>query len=56
MRIWLPIAAISPFHLVRLFFLGIKLLFVVGDKVVRIEHSRVKSKALMWRVGRNVDG
>ncbi len=42
-EIWLPIATVSPFHLVRLFFLGIKMLFVVGDKVVRIEHSKVKS-------------
>jgi hypothetical protein len=32
------------------------MLFVVGDKVVRIEHSRVESKALVWRLGRNVDG
>jgi hypothetical protein len=44
------------FHLVRLFFLGIKMLFVVGEKVVRIEHSKVKSKAWVWRLGRNVDG
>jgi hypothetical protein len=31
------------------------MLFLVGDKVVRIEHSRVKSKVLMWRLGKDVD-
>ncbi len=44
------------FSLSKSFFLEIEMLFVVGDKVVRIEHSRVESKALVWRLGRNVDG
>jgi hypothetical protein len=54
--LWLSIVAVSPFHLIRFFFLGIETLFAIGDKVVKIEHSRVKSKVLMWRLGRNVDG
>jgi hypothetical protein len=49
-------AGVSPFHLVRFFFLGIETLLAVGDKMVKIEHSRVKSKALVWRLGRNVNG
>jgi hypothetical protein len=28
-------------------------MFVVGNKVFEIEHFRVKSKALVWRLGRN---
>jgi len=31
-------------------------LFVVGDKVVRVEHSGVESKVLVWRLGRKNDG
>jgi hypothetical protein len=42
--LWLPVAAISPSHQVRFFFLGVDALFVVGDKMVRIEHSKVESK------------
>ncbi len=29
-------------------------MFVVGDKMVKIGHLRVESKALVWRPGRNV--
>jgi len=32
------------------------MLFVVGDKIVEIEHSRVESKALVWQLGRNTNG
>jgi hypothetical protein len=31
-------------------------LFVVGDKVVIIEHLGVESKALKWRLGRDANG
>jgi hypothetical protein len=44
--LWIPIATSSPFHRVRFFILGIDVLFVIGDKIIRIEHSRVKSKVM----------
>ncbi len=53
---WIPIAANSPFHSVRFFIPRIDMLFVVGDKIVEIEHSRVESKALVWQLGRNTNG
>jgi len=43
-------------HQVRFFFPHIDVLFVVGDKVVRVEHSGVESKVLVWRLGRKNDG
>jgi hypothetical protein len=52
----LLIATISPSHIIILFLPGIDVLFVVGDKVVKIEHYGVKSKVLVWRFGRNVEG
>jgi hypothetical protein len=41
---------------VRFFFLGLDKLFDVGDNVVRVEHSNIESKALVWRLGRNLEG
>jgi hypothetical protein len=41
---------------VRVFFLGVDKLFDVGDKVVQVEHSNIESKALVWRLGRNLEG
>jgi hypothetical protein len=54
--LWLSIAVVSSSHQVRFFFPGIDTLFVVGDKVVKIEHSGVESKVLMWRLGRYANG
>jgi hypothetical protein len=55
-NLWLPIVVISPSNQVRFFFPRIHNLFDVGDKVVRIEHSKVETKALVWRLGINVNG
>ncbi len=54
--LWLPIATIPPSHKIIFFLPRIDVLFVVGDKVVRIEHYGVESKVLVWRLGRNVEG
>jgi hypothetical protein len=35
----MPIAIISPHHKVRLFFPIVDELFMIGDKVVRVEHT-----------------
>jgi hypothetical protein len=45
---------VSPHHKVRFFFLGIDVLFVVGDKVVKVEHVGIKSKVLLWRLGKEM--
>jgi hypothetical protein len=44
--LWIPIATSSPFHHVRFFILGIDVLFAIGNKIIRIEHSRAKSKVM----------
>jgi len=54
--LWLSIATVSSSHRIRFFFPRIDTLFVVHDKMVKIEHSRVKSKALVWRLGKDVNG
>jgi hypothetical protein len=36
------------FSLCELLHFEIDVLFVVGDKIVKIEHSGVESKALVW--------
>jgi hypothetical protein len=53
---WILMAANSPSCCARFFIPRIDVSFVVGDKIVRIEHSRTESKALVWRLGRNIDG
>ncbi len=32
------------------------MLFVAKDKVVKVEHTRAKSKVFMWRLGKKSDG
>jgi hypothetical protein len=55
-NLWIPIVTSSSFHHVRFFILGIYVVFAIGDKIIRIEHSRVESKILVWRLGRNTNG
>jgi hypothetical protein len=45
------------YHLITklgFFFLGIDVSFVIGDKVVKVEHVGVKSKVLVWRLGKKM--
>jgi len=51
-----PIATISPHHKVWLFFPIVDELFVIGDKVVKVEHTNVKSRTLVWKLGRYSKG
>ncbi len=32
------------------------MLFASGDKVIKIEHSNVECKVLVWRLGRRING
>jgi hypothetical protein len=50
--LWLPLVVVSPHHKVRFFFPRIDVLFDVWDKVVIVEHVRVESKVLVWRLGK----
>jgi hypothetical protein len=54
--LWLHVAIASPHHQIRFFFLGINIFFFVGDKIIRVKYAGVESKALVWRLGRDVDG
>jgi len=54
--LWLLVVAVSSFHKIRFFLLRIDALFVVGNKMVRIEHFGVELKALVWRLGQNAKG
>jgi hypothetical protein len=45
--LWILVVAIT-YSLCEVLHFEINVLFVVGDKIVRIEHSRVESKALVW--------
>jgi hypothetical protein len=54
--LWSLVVVVSPHHQVRFFFLGINVLFTIGDKVVKVEHVGVEFKVLVWRLGRKNDG
>jgi hypothetical protein len=54
--LWILIITSSPFHRVRFFIIGIDVLFAIGDKIIRIEHSGAESKVLFWRLGKNING
>jgi hypothetical protein len=47
----LLITTISPHHKMRLFFPIVDELFVIRDKVVRVEHPNVESRTLVWKLG-----
>jgi hypothetical protein len=32
------------------------MLFIVGEKIIKIEHLGMESKALVWRLGKNTNG
>jgi hypothetical protein len=54
--LWLHVAIGSPHHRIRFFFLGINNFLFVGDKIIKVKHAGVESKALVWRLGKDVDG
>jgi hypothetical protein len=54
--IWIPKAATSPNHFVRLFIRGIENLFQAGDRLLRVEHSGSRSRLISWTIWRNKDG
>jgi hypothetical protein len=53
--IWIPVIIISPHHKVRFFFPKIDKLFIVEDKVVKVEHTREETKALVRRLEKDFE-
>jgi hypothetical protein len=54
--LWIPITTISLHHRIRFFLSGIEGLFVVGNKVVRVEHKVEKSRNLVCKLGKDYEG
>jgi hypothetical protein len=54
--IWVPKLAVSPNHFVRLYIPDVEDLFQVGDRLLRVEHSRLRSRLISRRIWRNQEG
>ncbi len=54
--VWIPRSEISPNHFIRLYVPGVESLFVEGDRLVRIEHSGLRSRIISWGIWRNQAG
>ncbi len=52
--LWLLVATMSSHHQVKFFFPQIDVLFVVKDKVVKVEHFGVESKVLCGDWGKKM--
>lgn len=53
--IWIFVIVISPHHKVRFFFPKIDELFIVEDKVIKVEHTREETKALVRRLEKDFE-
>ncbi len=51
--IWIPKSTPSANHFPRFYIPGVEDLFQVGDRIVRVEHSRSRSRLISWRVWRD---
>jgi len=51
--IWIPKAPASPNHFPRFYIPRVEDLFQTGDRVVRVEHVRSRSRLISWRVWRD---
>jgi len=54
--LWIPITTVLLHHKIRFFPSRIEGLFIVGNKVVRVEHIVEKSRILVWRLGKDSKG
>ncbi len=48
--VWIPRSEVSPNHFIRLYIPGVEDLFAEGDRLVRIEHSRFRSRIISWGI------
>ncbi len=51
-----PIAAIAQHHKMWLLFPIVDEFFVIGDKVVKVEHTNIESRTLVWKLWRYSKG
>jgi len=51
--IWIPKSTPSANHFPRFYIPGVEDLFQVGDRIVRVEHSRSRSRLISWQVWRD---
>jgi hypothetical protein len=54
--VWIPKSAVSPNHFVRLYIPGVEDLFHEGDRLLRVEHVRLRSRLISWRIWRSQEG
>ncbi len=54
--IWVPKSAVSPNHFARFYIPGVEDLFRIGDRLVRVEHARSRSRLISWRVWHDLEG
>jgi hypothetical protein len=54
--VWVPKLAMSPNHFIRLYIPGVEDLFQTGDRLLRVEHSRSRSRLISWKIWRNEEG
>jgi len=50
---WVPKSPVSPNHFPRFYIPGVEDLFQVGDRIVRVEHTRWRCCFISWRVWRD---
>ncbi len=51
--LWIRKSSVSPNHFIRFYIPGVEDLFQDGDLIVRVEHSRLRSRLISWRVWRD---
>ncbi len=54
--IWIPKSAVSPNHFVKLYMPGVEDLFQEGDRLLRVEHGRSRSRLISWKIWRSQEG
>jgi hypothetical protein len=51
--LWIPKSSVSPNHFPRFYIPGVEDLFQVGDRIIRVEHSRSRFRLISWRMWRD---
>jgi len=54
--IWIPKVVVSPNHFARFYIPGVEDLFQTQDGLVRVEHARLRSRLISWRVWHALEG
>jgi hypothetical protein len=54
--IWIPKSVVSPNHFARFYIHGVEDLFQTGDRVVKVEHVRSRSRLISLRIWHDPEG